>query len=281
MCRFLTLLKDSKIIVASQEQTSQAARIIQLEAQHEADLLKISSMSKTQETYELRIEKERNHIVDQYKKILDQQAKQLEAANVARKTLEAQLSQLKNDRRIPRKGGGRFSQSHIASSDKPLHLAFDTPKRRGSRIPLPERPTTPLNPSPPHRPSVARETSSGNSTLQSSINSMYSRTTAATNGSNGSEKSFRSQTPESPVVEKVQLSPVLSHKDLHEDKSDTKSVTSIGESGNVKSAGKTAKTWAEMLRLPIEGQNAPVQPLPSSVRPHAKPPAYWRVSSAF
>jgi hypothetical protein len=61
---------------------------------------------------------------------------------------------------------------------------FNSPVRRPSRVPLPIRPSTPL------RPSHGRESSSGNNTLNSSVDSLFS------------EKSVRSSSPESPISAK-------------------------------------------------------------------------------
>jgi hypothetical protein len=212
---------------------------------------------------------ERKHVADQWRK-------QLDAANLARQKLEAELAQFKNAKRFSKKGPGRFGHPNPppGTINAP---GLGTPIRRGSRIPLPERPTTPLNPTPPHRFGTPREPSSGNSTLQS-LNSMYSRTTAATVDSNESEKSFRSPTPDSPTAIQLPLSPVLSHKDLHDDKSeaDAKSVTSAGDV-----AAKPAKTWAQMLRKPVDGQTVVPPPPVVTKGIRVRTPANWRVSSAF
>src|SRR5277367_5091095 len=74
----------------------------QLQAQHEIDRQKIEQFSKMQATYESLVERERKHAVEQYKKLLEQRTKDLAEANAARKSLEAEVAQLRRQRQPPR-----------------------------------------------------------------------------------------------------------------------------------------------------------------------------------
>jgi len=163
----------------------------QLQAQHEIDRQKIEQFSKMQATYESLVERERKHAVEQYKKLLEQRTKDLAEANAARKSLEAEVAQLRRQRQPPRnEKKGRVSRMSNSNPIVPQQESsvgtqqFNSPVRRPSRVPLPIRPSTPL------RPSHGKESSSGNNTLNSSVDSLFS------------EKSVRSSSPESPISAK-------------------------------------------------------------------------------
>jgi hypothetical protein len=151
-----------------------------------------------QATYESLVERERKHAVEQYKKLLEQRTKDLAEANAARKSLEAEVAQLRRQRQPPRneKKGRvpRMSNSNPIVPQQESSVGtqqFNSPVRRPSRVPLPIRPSTPL------RPSHGRESSSGNNTLNSSVDSLFS------------EKSVRSSSPESPISAKGMEIPSL------------------------------------------------------------------------
>ncbi len=239
----LIFILDNKMKGSNDEKSDQAKRIHQLEAQHELDVQQIEKLSKTQETYQVLVERERKHAVEQYANLLERRTKELEAATAARKSLEAEVAQLRRQRQLPR-NQQKGKPPHVPNGPAQSLAQFNPSPRRTSRVPLPVRPSTPL------RPHFGRESSSGNNTLLSSVNSAFSKTTAESNGSQDSEKSFRSSTPESPSSIHAPPSPVLSHGHVH-----------VDEGSGRKPAEGTTRTWAQMLKQPLAAKNSSNKPV--------------------
>jgi hypothetical protein len=172
----------------------------------------------TQVSFESSLEKERGHVKAQYEKLLQHRDKELEAANKARRELEAELAQLKQQK-LGHKGRSRFfsqTQSYVAElGNSPRE--FDSP---------PRRPSTPL----------ARE-NSDSSTMGGSIDSTFSRTTGRT--SNASLDSLRSITPDSPSIAKPSRAPSLAscQPQVHQ------------------AAERTVRSWVDVARKPKIIQN--------------------------
>jgi hypothetical protein len=180
-----------------------------------------------QETYQSLVQSQVKHAVEQYKTLYERCKKELEAAKAARKSLEAEVTQLRQQRRPPRHDK-RFRPPHLQTGGSAVNMQFN------SRVPVPVRPSTPLRLHP------SRD-SSASSTLISSVDSLFSKATAKSNGSLESENSARSSTPESPIIAHTAVSPTLSHCRLHEEREDLRS----------NATERTIRTWAEMVRKPV------------------------------
>jgi hypothetical protein len=248
-------------------------KIQQLQSQHEEDRQQIEQLLKTQETYKSLAERERKHAVEQYEKLLERRTKELEAANAARKSLEAEVAQLRRQRQPPRnEKKGRFPQMLNGCVDVPQQLndglqQSNGAPRRPSRVPLPVRPSTPL------RPNYGRESPSGNNTMTSSVDSAFSKTTAASGGSIDSGKSIRSVSPESPISPKVTQLPLVDGTQLSSSK-ETLPPSPASPGNNVKEEGgsttrpvmRTMRTWAEITRKPAMEKITPVIPLQNGAK---------------
>jgi hypothetical protein len=253
--------------------------IQQLQAQHEIDRQQIEQFSRTQATYESLVERERKHAVEQYKKILEQRNKELAEANAARKSLEAEVAQLRRQRHPPRnEKKGRAPQMLNNKPNSPHQefnggiQQFNNPVRRPSRVPLPIRPSTPL------RPNYARATSSGNNTISSSVDSLFS------------EKSLRSSSPESPISAKETEAPSLkghpltvstlpgnslTRTPLKETSLQQTSLPGTSESSTdakkeaerpTRPALKTMRTWAEITSKPAIENASTITPLQTGTK---------------
>lgn len=228
-----------------QDTSKYSKRIQALEEQHEQDKHLITQLSTIQDTYQLRLEKERNHIAEQYIKQLERQRKELEAANAKNKALEAELATLISARKGPRKND-RIRPPHLqsVSAGSFQEPVFPAPARRQSNLPLPVRPSTPLL-STPVRPPLARDALSAASTLVSSVNSSFSRTSPASSVSSVESETTGSRTPDSPMQAKMQpsLMPQRAHlqQGRGQSREDKKAVS-------VKSDKTVVITWAERAR---------------------------------
>lgn len=258
----------------------QAKTIQQLQAQHEIAKQKIEQFSKTQATYESLVERERKHAVDQYKKLLEQRTKDLAEANAARKSLEAEVAQLRRQRHpLRNEKKGRTTQMLNSNLNVPHQefnggaQQFNGPVRRPSRVPLPIRPSTPL------RPNYARESSSGNNTISSSVDSLFSET------------SVRSSSPESPISAKGMEMPPIKGKSLAgsplkgslkepsfvansrtdtcpKEKSESPVDVQEAIEKTTRPTMRTMRTWAEITRKPVVENAAIVTPMQTGTKRH-------------
>lgn len=223
-----------------------------------------------QATYESLVERERTHAVEQYKKLLEQRTKDLAEANAARKSLEAEVAQLRRQRQPPRneKKGRvpRMSNSNPIVPQPESSVGtqqINSPVRRPSRVPLPIRPSTPL------RSSYGRESSSGNNTLNSSVDSLFS------------EKSVRSSSPESPISAKGTEVPSLKGSSMAGSSLTATPLIRTGqretpespidvvkeESGKAnRPVMRTMKTWAEITSKPAVESAATISPLQTGTK---------------
>jgi len=199
---------DSKMSKLGQDTSEYTKKIKALEEQHEHDKQAVAKLSEIQATYQLRLEKERNHLAEQYARQLERQRKELEAVLAKNKALEAELATLKPARRGPRKPHEKLRPPHLQSisTDAIPKQGFPLPVRRQSNLPVPVRPSTPL-PSTPVRPQILRDSSSATSTLLSSVHSSFSRQSPASSVSSIDSETVRSDIPDSPMQSKAHMSP--------------------------------------------------------------------------
>jgi hypothetical protein len=140
---------------------------------------------------------------------------------------------------------------------------FNSLVRRPSRVPLPIRPSTPL------RPNHVRESSSGNNTMNSSVDSLFS------------EKSVRSSSPESPILAEGTEMPSLKGSSMSGSSLTGMSSRRTGQRETpglpidvvkeepgitIRPALRTMRTWAEITSKPAMESAATVSPLQTGTK---------------
>jgi serine/threonine protein kinase len=217
---------DNKFKSVCEGNANSAATIAQLRVEKIEKQKRIDELELSNSTWQTRIDKERKHAGDQYKVLQEKYNREVEIRKGLEETLRAMEARSKNRPRSQNRGRGRgYGFLHLTGNTHPMpnangkqqqnqNLGLDTAvgnfQRRTSRVPLPIRPSTPIQ----IRPTMNRDPGSSSSTLISSVHSTFSQRSERTNESASSVTSstIRSTSPGSPTTARPTVSPVMDMK---------------------------------------------------------------------
>jgi len=254
----LTGHPDNKFKSVCEGNANSAATIAQLRAEKIEKQKRIDELELSNSTWQTRIDKERKHAGDQYKVLQEKYNREVEIRK-GLETLRAMEARSKNRPRSQNRGRGRsygflhptgnFNSNPMPSPNGklPQNIGVDTVvgnfQRRTSRVPLPIRPSTPIQ----IRPTMNRDPGSSSSTLISSVHSTFSQRSERTNESASSVTSstIRSTSPGSPTTARPVVSPVM---DMKPPPSPTLTTGKANARMERKGAGHVTKSsWANLV----------------------------------